>query len=162
MDQSQRYYVPHGSYWPIVGAVGLFFMMLGLSSWLNGVGLMGWVAWLGVAIVLVMICGWFATVINESETGMYSGQVDRSFRMGMTWFIISEVMFFAAFFGALFYARQLAIPWLGGAGNNFFTHLLLFPGIRSRLADPGGPRRGAVTSRSWARAACRRSTPRSC
>jgi len=139
MDQSERYYVPHGSYWPIVGAVGLFLMMLGVSAWFNGIGLMGWVAWLGIAIVLVMIVGWFAAVIAESESGMYSAQVDRSFRMGMTWFIISEVMFFAAFFGALFYARQLAIPWLGGEGNNFFTHLLLYPQYEAAWPT-GGPK----------------------
>jgi cytochrome c oxidase subunit III len=137
MVQSERYYVPHGSYWPIVGAVGLFFMMLGTSLWLNGIGVAGWVAWAGIAVVLVMICGWFATVINESEGGVYNTQVDRSFRMGMTWFIISEVMFFAAFFGALFYARQLAIPWLGGAGNNFFTHFLLYPDFEAAWPTSG-------------------------
>jgi cytochrome c oxidase subunit III len=139
MEHTERYYVPHGSYWPIVGAVGLFFMMLGVSAWLNGIGLMGWVAWAGVAIVLVMVVGWFATVINESEAGLYNAQVDRSFRMGMTWFIISEVMFFAAFFGALFYARQLAVPWLGGEGNNFFTHLLLYPEFEAAWPT-GGPK----------------------
>ena len=41
-------------------------------------------------------------------------QVDLSFRWGMSWFILSEVFFFAAFFGALYYARQLSVPWLGG------------------------------------------------
>ena len=127
MAQSQHYYVPHGSNWPIVGAIGLFILMLGVSTWLNGHAAGGWLAWGGVAIVLTMIAGWFAVVINESEGGLYNTQVDRSFRMGMTWFIISEVMFFAAFFGALFYARQLAVPWLGGQGNNLFTHLLLYP-----------------------------------
>jgi len=127
MAQSQHYYVPHGSNWPIVGAIGLFTLMLGVSTWFNGHAAGGWLAWGGVAIVLTMIAGWFAVVINESESGLYNTQVDRSFRMGMTWFIISEVMFFAAFFGALFYARQLSVPWLGGQGNNLFTHLLLYP-----------------------------------
>ena len=61
-----------------------------------------------------MMFGWFGTVIRESEAGIYNEQVDRSFRWGMGWFIFSEVMFFAAFFGALYYARQLAIPWLAG------------------------------------------------
>jgi len=71
-----------------------------------------------------MLFGWFGTVISESERGAYNAQVDRSFRWGMSWFIFSEVMFFAVFFGALFYVRQLSIPWLSGEGNNFFTHLL--------------------------------------
>jgi cytochrome c oxidase subunit 3 len=127
MGQSQGYYVPHGSNWPFFGAIGLFLLMLGVSTALNGGDIGGWIAWVGVAIVLIMIVGWFGNVIGESEQGMYKLAEDRSFRMGMTWFIISEVMFFAAFFGALFYARQMAIPWLGGEGNNFFTHLLLYP-----------------------------------
>jgi cytochrome c oxidase subunit 3 len=84
-----------------------------------------------------MVVGWFATVIRESEGGVYNQQVDRSFRMGMTWFIISEVMFFAAFFGALFYARQMAVPWLGGESNNFFTNLLLYPGYENAWPTNG-------------------------
>ena len=47
--------------------------------------------------------------------------------MGMGWFIFSEVMFFAVFFGALWYARNLSLPWLGGEGNNFFTRQELWP-----------------------------------
>jgi cytochrome c oxidase subunit 3 len=65
--------------------------------------------------------GWLGQVVNESVNGQYNQQVDRSFRWGMSWFIFSEVMFFAAFFGALFYARTLSVPWLGGADNNVFT-----------------------------------------
>jgi cytochrome c oxidase subunit 3 len=53
--------------------------------------------------------------------------MDRSFRQGMLWFITSEVMFFAAFFGGLFYARVLVMPWLGGEGNNAMTHAILWP-----------------------------------
>jgi cytochrome c oxidase subunit 3 len=127
MDQTHGYYVPHSSNWPFVGAIGLFLLMFGVSTALNGAGFGSWVAWIGVAVVLFMMVGWFGNVISESEAGMYNLAEDRSFRMGMTWFIISEVMFFAAFFGALFYARQMAIPWLGGEGNNFFTHLFLYP-----------------------------------
>ncbi len=139
MAQSQSYYVPHGSNWPIVGAVGLFLLMLGVSTSLNGVGVGPVLAWTGVAVVVVMIIGWFGAVIHESEGGVYNKQVDRSFRMGMTWFIISEVMFFAAFFGALFYVRQWAVPWLGGEGNNFFTNLVLYPGYENTWPT-NGPR----------------------
>ena len=96
MAHTQGYYVPHGSNWPILGAVGLFVMMLGIASAFNGAAAGSWLAWLGVIVVLVMIVGWFGTVINESESGTYNDQVDRSFRMGMTWFNISEVMFFAS------------------------------------------------------------------
>ena len=119
-----RYYVPHGTKWPIMGSIGLFMIMVGTSLWLNKASTGTIVAALGAVVLAVMLFGWFGTVISESERGAYNAQVDRSFRWGMSWFIFSEVMFFAVFFGALFYVRQLSIPWLSGEGNNFFTHLL--------------------------------------
>ena len=134
---SNKYYVPHGSHWPIVGAIGLFFTMIGVSSWLNGGDLGQWVFYGGLAIVVYMMFGWFGNVIDESEGGIYSTQVDKSFRMGMSWFIFSEVMFFAAFFGALFYSRVFALPWLEGESNNFFTNLLLWPGFESTWPSNG-------------------------
>jgi cytochrome c oxidase subunit 3 len=123
-----RYYVPHGSHWPIVGSVGLLFLMVGVSNWLNGADSGFWIMLTGVAVLIFMLSGWFGTVIGESQGGLYNAQVDKSFRMGMFWFIFSEVMFFCAFFGALFYARNMSIPWLGGESNNFFTNLLLWEG----------------------------------
>jgi cytochrome c oxidase subunit 3 len=55
----------------------------------------------------------------------------------MSWFIFSEVMFFAAFFATLFYARQLVVPWLAGEGNNFFTHFLLWDGFENAWPTAG-------------------------
>jgi cytochrome c oxidase subunit 3 len=132
-----RYYVPHGSHWPVVGSVGLLLLMVGVSTWLNGADLGFWIMLAGVATVIFMVVGWFGTVISENQQGIYNAQVDKSFRMGMFWFIFSEVMFFAAFFGALFYARNMAIPWLGGDSNNFFTNLLLWPGYESTWPTNG-------------------------
>ncbi|MCC5867630.1 MAG: cytochrome c oxidase subunit 3 [Gammaproteobacteria bacterium] len=131
-----KYYVPHGSWWPIIGSVGLFALMLGSANALNGSG-GTWPALLGLAIVLFMFYGWFAEVVRESVAGYYSAQVDRSFRQGMIWFIFSEVMFFAAFFGALFYARALSVPWLGGEGVGFFTNLLLWEGFEPTWPTDG-------------------------
>jgi cytochrome c oxidase subunit 3 len=122
--QGTAYYVPHGSHWPIVGSVGLVSLMVGASSWLNEAAFGKYLFLFGVATLVTMMAGWFGNVIAESEGGAYNLQVDKSFRMGMSWFIFSEVMFFAAFFGALFYARSLSVPWLSGQGNNFFTHML--------------------------------------
>jgi len=132
-----HYYVPHGSRWPAVGSLGLLFLMVGVSTWLNGADAGFYVMLTGVAIVIFMVTGWFADVIGENQRGVYNAQVDRSFRQGMSWFIFSEVMFFAAFFGALFYARNLSIPWLGGASNNFFTNLLLWQGYESTWPTNG-------------------------
>ena len=138
-----RYYVPHGSHWPAVGSVALLFIMVGVSTWLNGVDVGRWVMFAGIAGLIVMMTGWFGTVIAESQAGKYNSQVDVSFRMGMYWFIFSEVMFFAAFFGALFYARNMSVPWLGGDSNNFFTNLVLWTGWENTWptngpADVGG------------------------
>jgi len=120
------YYIPHGSHWPIIGSIGLFVMLQGFGNYLNGSGFGSTVMLAGFLILLVMVFGWFRTVINESEAGTYNMQVDTSFRWGMGWFIFSEVMFFAAFFGALYYARVFSVPWLGGADPS--TNELLWGG----------------------------------
>ncbi len=125
-DDANVYYVPHSSPWPIVGAIGLFITMLGVASWMDGAAWGMWVFYAGIAITLFMLSGWFADQISESVAGKYNSQVDRSFRMGMLWFIFSEVMFFAAFFGALFYARMFSVPWLGGEGAGAATHEFLW------------------------------------
>jgi cytochrome c oxidase subunit 3 len=124
---SSGYYLPEPSHWPIIGSVGLFTVFAGAAMWLNGAGPGPMVMGFGLAVFAYMLFGWFGTVIRESEGGIFNKQVDVSFRWGMFWFIFSEVMFFAAFFGALFYARVLSVPWLGGAGGELSTHELLWP-----------------------------------
>jgi len=121
---SEKYYVPHGSPWPIVGSIALFTTVGGGALWLNHVHAGPWVVTLGLALLAFMFIGWFGTVIRESEGRLYNEAVDRSFRMGMMWFIFSEVMFFAGFFGALLYARQFSVPWLGGEGTKLMTKVL--------------------------------------
>jgi cytochrome c oxidase subunit 3 len=135
-----KYYIPHGSKWPIVGSVSLFTMMLGAAALLNGVDVAPYIFWAGFAAVLYMFYGWFGTVIGENQAGLYNAGVDRSFRMGMMWFIFSEVMFFGAFFGALYYARQLSVPWLGGEGTKFLTNLFLW-----QQYEPAWPTNGPAT-----------------
>ncbi len=125
-ETNGSYYVPHGSGWPIIGSIGLFVMLQGFANFLNGSSAGSTVMFIGLAILLFMVFGWFRTVINESEAGTYNMQVDKSFRQGMAWFIFSEVMFFAAFFGALWYTRVLAVPWLGGGDPG--TNELLWNG----------------------------------
>ena len=122
------YYVPHGSKWPIIGSLGMITMLASAANWMNGSPTAQWTFWLGMAILIFMMFGWFGTVIRESEAGMYNAQVDGSFRLGMTWFIFSEVMFFAVFFGTLFYVRALVVPWLGGEGSGASTNELLWQG----------------------------------
>ena len=129
------YYLPEPSHWPIMGSVGMFLLLFGFANFLHGG------TWLimaaGAAVLILMLFGWFGTVINESVSGKYNDQVDMSFRWSMGWFIFSEVMFFAAFFGALFYARMYAVPWLGGGGNKDMTPILLWQGFEAAWPTNG-------------------------
>ncbi|HHJ39431.1 MAG: MFS transporter [Methylothermaceae bacteria B42] len=114
---SGSYYIPHQAKWPIFGSIGLFLMLGGFATKLIGVSAGGFFMVLGALTIVGMMFGWFGEVIKEGLSGIYDEQVERSFRWGMIWFIASEVMFFAAFFGSLFYVRMYAVPWLGGDGT---------------------------------------------
>ena len=142
-QDSSRYYFPHGSKLPFFGSASLFVLMAGAAATLNGAAIGGWVLGLGFVVLFTLFFLWVGGVIRENQAGLYNEQVDRSFRMGMMWFIFSEVMFFAAFFGALFYTRQLSVPWLGGEGAKAVTSLL-WPGFEAGWPSNGpgalGPR----------------------
>ena len=107
------YFVPQPSHWPILGSIALFLMALGAASWFNSYPVGPWLVLAGFCVLLVMLFGWFGTVIGESEHRLYSGKVDRSFRWSMSWFIFTEVMFFGGFFGGLYYIRVVGLPSLG-------------------------------------------------
>ena len=126
LHDKDAYFVPHGSRWPAFASVAMFVLMVGFASWLNDVSWGPTVFYVGLAGLLAILFKWFADVVRESVAGLYNKQVDGSFRLGMVWFILSEVFFFAAFFGALFYARQFALPWLNGEGDGQATHSLLW------------------------------------
>jgi len=128
--QAGRYYIPDPSHWPIFGSIALLLMAFGATMWFNMVAAGPWLVAAGLGVLTYMLFGWFGTVIHESQAGRYNRQVDVSFRWGMSWFIFSEVMFFAAFFGALFYMRTLAVPGLGEGE----TALQLWPNFK-----PGWP-----------------------
>jgi len=141
----EHYYVPSQSVWPIIGAFGLFLIAFGAGSYVQQLktegGNGGFILLTGIAVIIFMIFGWFRTVIAESMSGLYSKQMDRSFRQGMSWFIFSEVMFFGCFFGALLYARMIAVPWLGGDSNNAMTNEVLWPEFQAMwplLTTPDG------------------------
>ena len=130
----EPYYVPAQSKWPIVGTVALLTTFYGLGTWFNDLKagrdeISGPVIFfIGALLVAYMMFGWFGAVVKESRAGLYSAQMDRSFRWGMSWFIFSEVMFFLAFFGALFYIRYWAGPWLAGEGDKGISNML-WPGF---------------------------------
>lgn len=121
------YYIPEPSHWPLTASIAIFTMFVGGATTLNGSTIGPAILGAGFLLFVYMLFGWFGVVIKESEGGIYNDQVDVSFRMGMAWFIFSEVMFFAAFFGALYYARIYSVPWLGGEGSGAATNQFLWP-----------------------------------
>jgi cytochrome c oxidase subunit 3 len=135
MATKDSYFLPHKATWPIVGSIGLTTLLAGFANLLNGAAVGPLMMWVGAAIVITMLVGWFGTVIKESVAGWYNHQVEVSFRWGMIWFIISEVFFFAAFFGALYYTRVLAVPWLGDSDS--ISNEFLWKGYESAWPTNG-------------------------
>ena len=132
-QRQQHYYVPQPMPWPIIGSAALFMMALGAVAQFNGSS----AGWIGIAggfmVLLYMMFRWFGEVIAESEGGKYGRWEDVSFRWGMSWFIFSEVMFFAGFFGALFWARVISVPDLASLDHNTY----LWPGFTSHWPSAG-------------------------
>jgi len=109
-----HYFVPQPSLYPVILSGGMFLLALGFIQAINGFPLGKWVSLGGAGLIVYVLFGWFGKVIAESQGGAYRDWEDRSFRYGMIWFIATEVMFFAAFFGAVFYVRVISVPTLGG------------------------------------------------
>jgi cytochrome c oxidase subunit III len=111
------YFVPAPSRFPASVAFGFLLIVFGASQWINGASWASWVVLAGFAVWLFTLQQWFRQAISESEAGQYNKLVDVSFRWSMSWFIFSEVMFFSAFFGALYWVRLHALPNLGSIDN---------------------------------------------
>ena len=147
MSTHEQYYVPAQSKWPIIATLGMLLSVYGLGTWFNDLkadraesnGPL--IFFIGGLFLAYMLFGWFGTVSAESEHGSYNRNVDVSFRWGMSWFIFSEVMFFGAFFTALWWMRAHSVPALGGLENS-----LLWPDFKAAwpssapgvTASPGG------------------------
>jgi cytochrome c oxidase subunit III len=126
------YYVPGPSRWPIMAGMSLLATMIGASAWVNSLPWGMPLNLIGIAATVVVLYFWFGEAIAESEAGMYSKRIDTSFRWSMSWFIFSEVMFFGAFFGALFYARAVSMPWLAD-----LDHKIIWPDFAAHWGNTG-------------------------
>ena len=129
------YFVPAPSKWPAVGSLAMIFTLFGAVGTINSQAYGPWALGIGLVILTYMFVGWFGAVIAESESGQYNSRVDASFRWSMSWFIFSEVMFFAAFFGSLFYARVISMPWLGDLDHK----AILWPDFQAVWGKGTGP-----------------------
>ena len=130
--QAPYYFVPSPSQWPVAAGATLLLTMIGAAAWVNGVPWGMYANLGGILLTLVVLYNWFGVAIHESESGQYNERVDVSYRWSMSWFIFSEVMFFGAFFGALFYARSITMPWLGDLDNK-----LLWPDFVAHWGNVG-------------------------
>lgn len=130
--KTKEYYLPEPSSWPLKGSIALICLVTGAANWLHAVWFGPYLLGFGFLMLFYTIYGWFGTVIRENRAGLFENdQVDRSFRLGMCWFIFSEVMFFGAFFGALFYVRVIVAPTLAGTGSHIMSHLVMWPGFQA-------------------------------
>lgn len=133
----EKYYVPEQSKLAICATIGLILSIFGASSVLNDMTFgdpnepsNSWmILTAGLFFFIATLFSWFRTTIRENIAGMNSAQLKRSYVLGMFWFIFSEVMFFFAFFGALFYVRNLVGPWLAGEGEGGRMNGLLWEGF---------------------------------
>src|SRR5438477_8756839 len=131
--RQQHYSVPQPALWPILGSAALLLMAIAGVFVMNGTRA-GWASIdAGSLLLIYMMARWFGDVIRESEGGKYGGWEDLSFRWGMSWFIFSEVMFFGAFFGALFWLRQISVPDLATIESN----ALMWPGFTANWPSAG-------------------------
>lgn len=128
---TKEYFLPQPSYWPIIGSISLFLMLTGVINIIHDNWFGHYLLATGAIFFVYMLFGWFSAVINESLQGLHSQQMDRTYRWGMFWFIVSEVAFFGIFFGTLFYARQFSVPILGGLEGSSETHAVLWPNFKA-------------------------------
>lgn len=122
------YFVADPSYWPLLGSIGFFATVLGLVQVLHDGALGYYIMAIGLGFLLYTMFGWFGAVIKESVAGLHSEQMDRTYRWGMMWFIVSEIFLFGIFFGALFYVRMFGLTELGDATGSIANALLLSKG----------------------------------
>ena len=95
--------------WPVVGAVGALVLALGLIVMMHGHGPALLIA--GVLLILATMAGWWRDVIREAVVeAAHTLPVRHGLRVGVGLFILSEVMFFAAFFWAFFHSALLVSP----------------------------------------------------
>ncbi len=126
------YFVPAPSRHPVMASIGLFFVILGAGQWINGHGWGAYSLLFGFLWFVFVLQAWFRDAIHESESGLYGSRIDVSFRWSMSWFIFSEVMFFGAFFGALYWLRLHSVPNLGD-----IEHALLWPDFKAQWPSAG-------------------------
>ena len=150
--QTPYYFIPAPAHYPVMAALGLFFVILGAGQWINGADWGRFSLMLGLAVWAFTMYQWFRQAARESESGLYGDRVDVSYRWSMSWFIFSEVMFFGAFFGALFWSRLYSVPVLGSLQNAILwpDFKAVWPSVQAgATASPAGIVEPFATMGPW-------------
>lgn len=113
--KNHDYHVLPPSIWPFLGAVGGFTMLFGAVLWMHGSG--PWLTLIGFAAVLYVMFAWWSDVVAESNAGDHTPVVRIGLRYGFILFIMSEVMFFAAWFWSFF--KHAIYPMETYAGSTY-------------------------------------------
>jgi len=127
--KNHDYHILPPSIWPLFGGVGGFVMLFGATLWMHGSG--PYLFLIGFAAVLYVMYAWWAEVVAESRIGDHTPVVRIGLRYGFIMFIMSEVMFFAAWF------------W------SFFKHAMYPMGPQSPAVDGVWPPVGIETFDPW-------------
>ena len=99
-SKNHDYHILPPSIWPFIGAIGAFVMLFGAVLWMHGITPLLFFA--GLVAVLYTMFAWWSGVVNEGQTGDHTPVVQIGLRYGFILFIMSEVMFFAAWFWSFF------------------------------------------------------------
>jgi cytochrome c oxidase subunit 3 len=100
------YHLVKPSIWPLIGSAAAVALAIGLVAGLKGI--LGvpkgnwWLMGAGAALVLVTMAAWWTDVVKEANEGDHTPVVSIGLRYGMILFIVSEVMFFVAWFWIFF------------------------------------------------------------
>lgn len=144
-DTQGDYYLPKPSPYPILLSGSLLLLALGAALETNSIAFGTWSLLAGVALLLYVLFGWFGKVIGENRAGLYHAREDRSFRWGMIWFIISEIIFFVTLFGVLFYERNISVPWLASLSQ----HYTPWPGFKDIWPTSGPAGKPFMPMEAW-------------
>ncbi|MEM7320214.1 MAG: cytochrome c oxidase subunit 3 [Pseudomonadota bacterium] len=102
--KNHDYHILNPSIWPLVGAASGFVMLVGAVLWMHAIT--PWMFWIGFVGVLYTMFAWWSEVVVESRVGDHTPVVRIGLRYGFILFIMSEVMFFFAWFWSFFKHRM--------------------------------------------------------
>ncbi|WP_136634725.1 cytochrome c oxidase subunit 3 [Pseudooceanicola onchidii] len=128
-EKNHDYHILAPSIYPFLGSIGAFIMLFGAVLWMHDSG--PWAFLIGLAAVLYVMFGWWSETVKENKVGDHTPVVEIGLRYGFILFIMSEVMFFSAWF------------W------TFFKHALYPMGEMSPIKDGVWPPAGIETFDPW-------------